>query len=92
VDSKTGIEVQVIDWKNGPREVAVHFKDLGQLLTLNADGARNLAFLLMECADFIEPPFNNTDEPAFEESTSEDESVSFFGPYEDEEKNNEDEE
>jgi hypothetical protein len=82
---KTGIEVQVIDWKEGPREVAIHFKDLGQLLTLNADGARNLAFLLMECADFIEPPFTPD---ASDESESD--SISFFGPYDEEKEDDED--
>jgi hypothetical protein len=80
VDSKTGVEVSVIDWKNGePYQVAVHFKDLGQMLTLSADGARSLAFLLMECADFVEPPFTGNEDPTSEES--EDESISFFGPY-----------
>ena len=78
VETPTGIEVQVVDWNTGAREVAIHFKDLGQLLTLNAEGARALAFLLMECADFIEPPFSGG-EPSHEEN----ESVSIFGPYDD---------
>lgn len=51
------------------------------MLTLSADGARSLAFLLMECSDFIEPPFKNDPDP----EESEDESVSFFGPYDEEE-------
>jgi hypothetical protein len=86
VESETGIEVQVVDWNTGAREVAIHFKDLGQLLTLDAEGARSLAFLLMECADFIEPPFDSErptpSEPESFDSESED---SFFGPYDDEE-------
>lgn len=77
METPTGIEVQVVDWNTGAREVAIHFKDLGQLLTLNAEGARALAFLLMECADFIEPPFSGG------EPSQEDESVSIFGPYDD---------
>jgi len=85
-ESQTGIEVQVVDWNNGAREVAVHFKDLGQMLTLNAEGARSLAFLLMECADFIEPPF--TDSPSAPEESQE-ENESFFGEYDDEEEEGE---
>ena len=81
-ETPTGIEVQVVDWNTGAREVAIHFKDLGQLLTLNADGARNLAFLLMECADFIEPPFDG--QPAKIPSQEDSESISIFGPYSDE--------
>ena len=65
--AQTGIEVNVVDWDGSGQEVAIHFKDLGQLLTLNAEGARSLAFLLMECADFIEPPFKDS-EPASDES------------------------
>ena len=84
-ESQTGIEVNVVDWNNGKREVCVHFKDLGQLVSLNAEGARAMAFCLMECADFIEPPF--TDAPAPVEEPEDDES--FFGEYDDE---NEDEE
>ena len=78
VENPTGIEVQVVDWNTGAREVAIHFKDLGQLLTINAEGARSLAFLLMECADFIEPPFTDGAPP------ENDESVAIFGPYDDE--------
>lgn len=72
--SRTGIEVNVIDWNNGSREVAIHFKDLNQMVTLNAESARNLSFVLMECADFLEPPFT--------EEAANPESVSLFGPYE----------
>ena len=72
--AQTGIEVNVVDWDGSGQEVAIHFKDLGQLLTLNAEGARSLAFLLMECADFIEPPFKTDPESA-------ESSESFFGPY-----------
>jgi hypothetical protein len=83
VDSQTGIEVQVVDWNNGAREVAIHFKDFGQLLTLNANGARNLAFMLMECADFIEPPFNSKSDSTSVETDESADSVSIFGPYDD---------
>lgn len=58
----TGVTVQVIDWKNGDApEVAIEFKDLDQMLTINAASARELAFLLLKCADFIEPPFQDVD-------------------------------
>ena len=77
VESNTGIEVSVVDWNNGSREVAIHFKDFGQMLTLNAEGARNMAFLLMECADFIEPPFVESAPPTTDES----EFPSIFGSY-----------
>ena len=83
-ESQTGIEVNVVDWNNGAREVAVHFKDLGQMLTLNAEGARSLAFCLMECADFIEPPFTDKP-PAPVEAPTEEDDDSFFGEYDDEE-------
>jgi hypothetical protein len=82
-ESQTGIEVNVVDWNNGAREVAVHFKDLGQMLTLNAEGARSLAFCLMECADFIEPPFTDKPPAPVVEAPAEDED-SFFGEYDDE--------
>ena len=88
MESQTGIEVQVVDWNNGAREVAIHFKDLGQMLTLNAEGARSLAFLLMECADFIEPPFNS-DSPTPVEAAPEEED-SFFGSYGEDELEDED--
>ena len=92
-ETPTGIAVQVVDWNTGAREVALHFKDLGQLLTLNAEGARNLAFLLMECADFIEPPFSDEPPPASQnvEENSE-ESLSIFGPYDEEVLQNEEDE
>lgn len=53
----TGIEVNVIDWNDGNRQVAVNFLDFNQMITFTAEGARNFAFRLMECADFLEPPF-----------------------------------
>lgn len=86
METPTGIEVQVVDWNTGAREVAIHFRDLGQLVTLNAEGARSLAFLLMECADFIKPPF---DGESGEESS---ESEEFFGPYSDDMLQDDDEE
>lgn len=81
-EQKSGIEVQVIDWGDGRREVAIHFMDFNQMLTLDPEGARNFAFRLMECADFLEPPFG--------EAPNE-ESERFFGPYEEEEPDEEDE-
>lgn len=72
--AKTGIEVNVIQWNNGtPREVAITFHDLDQMVTIKPDDARTLAFLLMECADHIQPPFEESQE-----------SKDIFGPYEDE--------
>jgi hypothetical protein len=82
-DKKTGIEVNVVDWKDGnPREVAIHFRDFDQMITMNAEGARSLAFLLVECADFIEPPFVD-DEVALCHLPDKDneEEESFFGAY-----------
>ena len=59
----TGIEVQVVNWHNGePQEVAIHFIDLDKMLTLTPEAARNFAFCLMQCADFIEPPFQDLDD------------------------------
>ena len=78
-DKPTGIEVQVIDWKNGSREVAIYFRDFNQMLTLNPEGARRMAFILMECADYLEPPFA---EPGEINPNDDSESVSLFGPYE----------
>jgi hypothetical protein len=80
----TGIEVQVISWNDGSRDVAIYFRDFNQMLTLNPDGARRMAFLLMECADFLEPPFA---EPLAEgeiDPNDESESVALFGPYDNE--------
>jgi hypothetical protein len=76
VEKPTGIEVNVVDCNNA-RAVAIHFKDLGQMLIINAESARILSFCLMECADFIEPPF--TESPKAEENDS------FFGEYDDKE-------
>lgn len=83
MESQTGIEVTVIEWKNGEREIAIHLKDLEKLVTISAASARDLSFLLMECADFINPPFGaSTVSPVIESDTDSSESISFFGPYE----------
>lgn len=59
----TGVEVQVVNWHNGePQEVAIHFIDLNKMLTFSAEGARHFAFCLMQCADFIEPPFQDLED------------------------------
>jgi hypothetical protein len=73
---KSGIEIKVIDWADGnEREIAVHFLDLNQMITLSPEGARNFAFRLMECADFVEPPFTDSNP----------ESEEMFGSYDEEE-------
>ena len=75
-EHKSGIEIKVIDWANGDgQEIAVHFLDLNQMITLSPEGARNFAFRLMECADFVEPPFTDSNP----------ESEEIFGPYDTEE-------
>lgn len=71
----TGLEVNVVQWQDGRREVAINFKDFNQLITLDAEGAKHLAFMLMECADFLQPPFSEDTE----------ESIAIFGSYEPEE-------
>jgi hypothetical protein len=58
------------------------------MVTFNADAARNLAFMLMECADFLQPPFDS--QPESDESNEESESL--FGPYESEDPDDEEEE
>lgn len=99
MSTSTGIEVKVIDWKNGKREIAVHLVNHDIMLTLDTSVARDFAFMLMECADFIQPPFG--DPPQIQEPTPDDsvddednsESEMLFGPYdEDEEDEDEDEE
>jgi hypothetical protein len=82
---KTGVQVKVIQWTDGREEIALHIYDLDQMVTFSAESARHLAFLLMECADHIEPPFV---EPSPEEN---DESIALFGPYESEDSQEEDE-
>lgn len=82
-EQKSGIEVQVIDWGDGRREVAIHFMDFNQMLTLNPEGARTFAFKLMECADFLEPPFGEPEQKLLEDPNECSESERFFGPYDD---------
>ncbi len=58
MDVNNGIEVNVIDWKSGRgMEVAVVFTEDGNMVTISPENARTLAFMLMQCADFISPPF-----------------------------------
>lgn len=58
MQESTDIEIHVIKYHNGsPQQVALYFKSLDQLITVDPDSARSLAFCLMECADFIQPPF-----------------------------------
>lgn len=90
-EQKSGIEVKVIDWGNDQREVAIHFLDLNQMLTLNPAGARTFAFRLMECADFLEPPFADDSQKLLEDPNDNSESERFFGPYEDDEEDEADE-
>jgi len=69
---KTGLEIKIIEWPDQSRHVAVHFLVIDQMVTMNAESAKHLAFLLMQCADFIDPPFSDANP----------ESESIFGPYE----------
>lgn len=73
----SGIEVKAIQWTDGTEEVVIHILDLDKMVTLTPEGARSLAFLLMETADYIEPPFGD---PTVEEENFE--SLACFGPYE----------
>ena len=78
MSDRSGVEINVVDWDDGEgQEVAIQLKDLNQLMTISADGARQMAFMLMECADFIDPPFGegseNTDDQDEEYESDEDE-------------------
>jgi hypothetical protein len=54
------IEINVVDWKNGSgQEVSILFRDINHMITISSESAKTLAFMLMECADFIDPPFKN---------------------------------
>ena len=78
---KKRVEINVIDWKNGTRDVALFFPDFDQMLAIPAEGARYMAFRLMECADFIDPPFGEPSVPP--QATiiaSEEPEDSIFGP------------
>jgi len=89
---KRKVEINVIDWKNGePREVSISFPDLNQMLTISAEGARSMAFMLMQCADYIDPPFG--EQVSALPPGDDDNEESFFGPYpsENEEDDEEDE-
>ena len=89
-EKPTGIEVQVVSWNDGSRDVAIYFCDFNQMLTLNPDGARRMAFLLMECADFLEPPFGDPPAEGEINPNDESESVALFGPYDEAEEDEED--
>lgn len=69
---RTGININVVEETDGTRNVAIHFHDLQRMVVITPESARQIAFLLMECADFVNPPF---------EADSE-ESRAVFGPYE----------
>jgi hypothetical protein len=77
----SGIEVSVIDYQ-GRRSIACTLYDLNQMVLLTPQAAKEMAFLLVKCADFVEPPFD--------EGPSED-SLAIFGPYEDDLDDEEDE-
>jgi hypothetical protein len=85
MEPNSGLEVKVVDWSDGNREVAIYFLDFNQMITLSVESARTLAFLLTECSDFIQPPFNISDTDPTNETES------FFGPYEETESENNDE-
>jgi hypothetical protein len=77
-EQKSGIEVNVVDWGDGRRNVAVYLVDLNQMVVMDATSARTFAFSLMECADFLEPPFS---EPGDINPNDNSESELFFGPH-----------
>lgn len=81
MDNKKRVEINVVDWKNGVREVSLHFPDFDQMLTISPEGARYMAFRLMECADFIEPPFGGSISSNPEPLNLNPAEESFFGPY-----------
>ena len=90
MSSKQSIEINVIDWKNGQRHVAIFIPELDQMVAITAESARTMAFHLMECADFIEPPFKDTPLLAgVSHELSGDEEESFFGPDLDDDENEE---
>jgi hypothetical protein len=67
------LEVNVIKYPDRQMEVAIFLPDFNQMMVvLSPEAARTMAFSLVQCADHIEPPFG------------EDESDSFFGPYDEE--------
>jgi hypothetical protein len=55
----TGISIKVLDWKDGHKDIALYFEDFDQMVTLSPTNAKEMAFLLVQCADFIEPPFGD---------------------------------
>jgi hypothetical protein len=78
VDEKSRIQINVIDWGKGNRNVAVYFVDLNQMVTMEAESARTFAFALMECADYLEPPF--AEPGGVIDPNDNSESELFFGP------------
>jgi hypothetical protein len=71
-----GIAVNVIQTSSGRQAVAISMPDFDQMLVLTPESSRDLAFLLVRCADYINPPF--AEEPPSPES------LAIFGPYEEE--------
>jgi hypothetical protein len=59
---KESISVSVVNWNDETGQaVSVFLRDLDIAFALTPEGARHLAFLLMECADYMEPPFQDQD-------------------------------
>ena len=79
---KTGLEIKVIERVDKSRFVAIHFLAIDQTVVMDADSTKHLAFLLMQCADYIDPPFSDANP----------ESESIFGPYDLRTEEDEDEE
>jgi hypothetical protein len=88
MEQRKAVEITVVEWPNGEREVAIFLPELDQMISLSAEGARMMAFRLMECSDYLVPPFAEVNDaaalPALENSQVPDPEESFFGPYEEE--------
>ena len=50
------LQVGVVEWEDQPPTVVLNLIGIGQIVLLDATAARELAFLLMESADVMDPP------------------------------------
>ena len=89
---KKTVEINAVELTNGEREVAIFIPGIDSMILLSPNAARMMAFRLVECADFIQPPFDENQPAALPPGdTPEDESESLFGPYEETEPDDEEE-
>jgi hypothetical protein len=57
-----GLNIRVVE-HDGKQAIAMFLYDIEQMILLSPESAKMIAFHLVNCADFVEPPFQNSGSP-----------------------------